>query len=147
MRVLTVRQPWAWCIFHGKDIENRDWKLPRGIAGTRVLIHSAKGCTYEEYAEAREFILNVGKAGWPLTEPLPMLPYLIKGFIIGSVEIVDCVEQSGSPWFMGRYGFVLKNPYRFPIPIPAKGALNFWHYDGRLPAEEKQEAQRHAAVS
>lgn len=23
MKALTVQQPWAWAIFHGKDIENR----------------------------------------------------------------------------------------------------------------------------
>lgn len=27
MRALTVRQPWAWAIFHGKDVENRsNWR-------------------------------------------------------------------------------------------------------------------------
>jgi hypothetical protein len=31
VRVLTVRQPWAWAIIHGgKDAENRNW--PRSTA-------------------------------------------------------------------------------------------------------------------
>jgi hypothetical protein len=125
-----VRQPWAWAIFHGKDIENRDW--PTTLRG-RVLIHSAKGCKYEEYAEARAFMLNIPEADWSRSNAIPMMPYLLKGFIIGSVEIVDCVERSDSPWFMGRYGFVLKDPQRFGVPIPAKGALGFWNYTGALP--------------
>ena len=42
MRILTVRQPWAWAIIHGgKDVENR----VRNIAGDYhgpIAIHAAK---------------------------------------------------------------------------------------------------------
>lgn len=58
----------------------------------------------------------------------PMQISLQRGGIIGVAEIVDCVEASDSPWFFGRYGFVLRNarPVDF---IPVKGALGFfgWH--------------------
>jgi hypothetical protein len=44
---------------------------------------------------------------------------------VGSVEIVDCVTVSDSPWFDGRYGFVLRNPE--PLPFrPMRGALGFF---------------------
>jgi len=48
-----------------------------------------------------------------------------RGGIVGSVEIVDCVTVSDSPWFDGRYGFVLRNPE--PLPFrPMRGALGFF---------------------
>ena len=31
MKALSVKQPWAWAIFHGKDVENRDW--PTNVRG------------------------------------------------------------------------------------------------------------------
>lgn len=48
------------------------------------------------------------------------------GCIVGTVDIVDCVSKSDSPWFFGRYGFVLANPVAFEKPIPCKGALGFF---------------------
>jgi len=48
-----------------------------------------------------------------------------RGGIIGSVEIVDCVTESNSRWFMGRYGFVLRDPKPLPF-IPWKGQLGFF---------------------
>jgi hypothetical protein len=42
------------------------------------------------------------------------------------VEIVDCVSESSSPWFFGKYGFVLSNPRVLRNPIPCKGALGFF---------------------
>lgn len=55
-----------------------------------------------------------------------------RGGIIGVAEIVDCVEASDSPWFFGRYGFVLRNarPVEF---IPVKGALGFFDWCKNLP--------------
>ena len=40
MKVLSVRQPWAWAIIHGgKDVENRNWDTKfRG----RLAIHAGK---------------------------------------------------------------------------------------------------------
>ena len=53
-----------------------------------------------------------------------------KGAIIGSVEIVDCVQNHPSPWAeKGVWNWVLANPILFPEPIPAKGKLSFWEYD------------------
>ena len=113
---ISVRQPWAWLIIHGgKNIENRDW--PTKVRG-RVLIHAAKGMTPDEYAEAWAFARRLGAT-------VPMSTMLHRGGIIGSVEIVDCVDHSASPWFFGRFGFVLRNP----IPCefrPMRGALGFF---------------------
>jgi hypothetical protein len=50
----------------------------------------------------------------------------MRGCIIGEVDIVGCVTQSKSPWFVGKYGFVLANPILYTMPIPCKGKLGFF---------------------
>jgi len=39
-RAISLRQPWAWCLLHGKDVENRDWWMPQ-FKGW-LLIHAGK---------------------------------------------------------------------------------------------------------
>jgi hypothetical protein len=116
--VISVRQPWAWLIIHaGKDIENRDW--PTLVRG-RVLIQASKGMTSAEYNEVEEFVSEEFE-----NIVLPEYRNLERGGIIGEVEVVDCVTMSASPWFFGKYGFVLKNPK--PIPFkPCRGQLGFF---------------------
>lgn len=36
------------------------------------------------------------------------------------------IGYSGSPWFMGKYGFVLRDPIVFEHPTPWKGRLGFF---------------------
>lgn len=119
MKALTIRQPWAWAIFHaGKTIENRSWATR--LRGT-VAIHAAKGMTDKEYNGAARFIIELTGQSDHFYQAS-----LVRGAILGTVEIVDCVSQSDSPWFMWEYGFVLRNPIVLPEPIPCKGALGFW---------------------
>ena len=136
MKAISIRQPWAWAIIHaGKDIENRDWSTRfRG----RVLIHASKGMTRDEYDDANWFIQRAAGpidrdwlAKWLGVTAAPVL--LERGGIIGSVEIIDCVENSESPWFMGRYGFVLRDPHPIPF-IPYKGQLGFFDVPDSLHA-------------
>jgi hypothetical protein len=118
MKALTIRQPWAWAIFHaGKDIENRDW--PTRLRG-RIAIHAAKEMT-RDYEGALFFMQEAtGKFQCPSFEEL------IRGAIIGTVEITGCVSESSSPWFMGDYGFALRGAIALPEPIECRGALGFW---------------------
>lgn len=106
MKALSIRQPWAWRILHeGKDIENRDW--PTRFRGTFLIHASLKiDCDHDE-ARAKS---------------MPM------GGIVGMADIVDCVEDSASEWFFGRYGFVLANVKALPF-MPCKGKLSFFTPD------------------
>lgn len=113
MKCISMKQPWAWAVFHGKDIENRTWKTDfRG----EILIHASR---------------NVDPAGflW-LQRNFPELhadrQNLQFGAIIGKVKLIDCVTYSESPWFFGSYGFVLTNPVLFKNAIPYKGSLNLF---------------------
>lgn len=124
MKAISIRQPWAWAILNAsKDIENRNW--PTRLRGT-VAIHAAKGMTRNEYDDFCELRGEIVSAGWESDVIVPAYEDLVRGAIVGTVEIVDCVQRSGSPWFFGEYGFVLRNPLALVEPIPCRGALGFW---------------------
>jgi len=96
MRILTVRQPWAWAIIHGgKDVENR----VRNIAGDYrgpIAIHAGLA-KFEDDGQYREVTRSVVSElnGWPaddgemwgadLLEPDD--PRFIFGAIIGVVDL------------------------------------------------------------
>ena len=127
MKAISIRQPWAWAIVTiGKDIENRNW--PTRYRGP-VLVHASSGCTQREYLAAKEFILEaVDERFKGQGIVFPSWKSIVKGGIIGQVEITDCVEESDSPWFVGRYGFKLANPkhHRF---VKCKGTTFFFTPD------------------
>jgi len=116
MKVLSIRQPWAWLIAHGhKDIENRNWRTNyRG----HVLIHAAKGMTRGEYEDARSLAERLGVT-------VPEACELDRGGIVGMTTITGCVSESASQWFLGKYGFTLADSK--PLPFHAcKGRLSFF---------------------
>lgn len=110
MKVLTIRQPWAWAIIHaGKDIENRTWRTHyRGP----LLIHA--GAKVEADPD------------WPRRVSRPAHEELERGAIIGVVDLVDVVEKSRSKWFQGPFGLVLRNPRALSRPLSCKGRLGLW---------------------
>ena len=116
---ISIRQPWAWLIVNGwKDIENRDW--PTRFRG-RILVHAAKGMTHDEWESAWNFAHGSG-ASPAAVEAGVTFETIERGGIVGSVDLTDCVEHSGSRWFVGRYGFVLAR----------QRALAFAPYRGQL---------------
>lgn len=96
VRVLTVRQPWAWAIIHGgKDIENR----VRNVAGAYrgpVAIHVAQAD-----AESAPESLWLDHAGWyraRYPQPNKFSPeWSDRGLIIGVVDLVD-VHHADDCW-------------------------------------------------
>ena len=127
---LSIRQPWAWAIIHaGKDIENRQWRTSqRGP----ICIHAAKGMTKAECEDALDFMDAIhGRNTFKAFERAAAFrDNDQRGGIIGTAMLIDCVIDSDSPWFEGRFGFVLRDvqPVEF---IPCKGALGF--FDWREP--------------
>ena len=139
MKTLTIKQPWASLIALGlKDIENRTWKTNyRG----RILIHAASKPVKEGWDALNEMQL-VKTFGYKEklygdNEKLPM------GAIVGSVEIVDCVQNHPSIWAEeGVWNWVLSNPVMFDEPIKGvKGKLSFWEYEGELPKNRASQEQ------
>ena len=119
---LSIRQPWAHMILHhGKDIENRTW--PTRVRG-RILIHASKGMTRAEWEDAWDFAAE--ECG--VMQPRIMMGDMLRGGIVGAVEIVDCVQRSDSHWFGGPWGFVLRNPQPLEF-TPCRGALGFFRHN------------------
>lgn len=119
---LTIKQPWASLIIGGgKDIENRSW--PTTFRGS-VLIHASKKrdneelLSYKALRESSEIQVRWNGAT-PKWGDVPC------GGVIGVADIVDCVSESTSPWFVGEFGFVLSNPRPLPF-FECRGALGFW---------------------
>jgi hypothetical protein len=123
MIALSIRQPWAWVILHrGKDVENRTW--PTKFRG-RLLIHAAKIMRNEDW---RAGYMAFSRCAQSLGMEGPQA--LDYGGIVGSVELVDCVTESASPWFAGPFGFVLRNPQ--PLPFrPFRGRLRLFEVPER----------------
>jgi hypothetical protein len=109
MKIISIRQPWAALIVHGfKDVENRTW--PTRYRGP-VLVQAALRA---DDVSSEEIERRFG------IRPPSALPL---GGIVGVTEIVDCVTNHPSKWFVGLYGFVLSNSRPLPF-VKWKGALS-----------------------
>ena len=149
MRILTVRQPWAWAIIHGgKDVENR----VRNIAGAYrgpVAIHAGLALDLEAIKASDRIH---GPLHWAFRRASARLQEGIPpwrgwfGHIIGVVDLVDVhslTETAGrrhcttvpAPRELGESGacstwaepdawhLELANPRPLADPIPYRGAL------------------------
>lgn len=115
MKVIVIRQPWAWLIVHGfKDIENRSWTTR--YRGTLLIQASAALPTKRNLEEIRLF---ARRRGVKLPEDFE------RGGIVGVVQLEDCVTSSRSKWFEGPVGWVLSKPKRLQF-IPLKGQLGLF---------------------
>jgi activating signal cointegrator 1 len=148
-KVLTLTQPWATLVALGaKKIETRSWATSyRGP----LAIHAAKGlgsggeqglmelCRTEPF---RSVLLDAGYLG------TPVLP---RGAIVAVCELIGCVPTigtgpKGTDWINdlsdqerafgdytpGRYALPLDNVRALPEPIPARGALGLWTWEGDI---------------
>jgi len=120
---LSVRQPWAWAIIHaGKNIENRTWQaVNHGLKKRgRIAIHASKGMTKYEYDAATTFMDSIGIE-------YPCAAELLRGGIIGSVNVDDVVAKSDSVWFFGPRGLVLSDPRPCEF-VPSIGSLGYFRW-------------------
>lgn len=144
MRVLTVRQPWAWAIFHGKTVENRSKNVFGAYRGP-VAVHAGQGYDADAWDDIYLIDRDTYHAGHSTDNSV------MPGVILGVVELVDvhhgmsedcdCRYDSDNWPDIERWHGVLKNPRELATPIPYKGALGL----RRLPADV--EAQVLAGLS
>lgn len=135
MKALSLTQPWALLVVAGcKSIETRSWSTPyRG----RLAIHAAKNfparaqalCWAEPFRSILEKLLRCASPeGFD------------RGVVIGAVELFDVVrtdrlpvselEQQLGDFSPGRFAWRFQQPIRFVPPIPARGALGLWDWEG-----------------
>lgn len=159
MRVLTVRQPWAWAIVHGgKDVENRtqawSYRGPLAIhAGARLsergcmivpeLLAETRGCQVAEYL-GEELVYGAVIGVVDLVDVHTAIVYGTRD----SVAELDCCE---SPWAETGYTehggrqrrdivhLELANPRPLATPIPAKGRLGLWTPDADILAHIREQ--------
>ena len=154
MRVLTVRQPWAWAIIHGgKNVENRVRNIAWGYRGP-IAIHVALAD-----AESAPESVWMEQANWYRArrpQPNKFTPeWSDRGAIIGVVDLVG-VHPVANPHFHpichepgklgeaaargegacsiwahpeGRWHLVLANPRPLSEPISFRGALGLRRLD------------------
>lgn len=160
-RVLTLTQPWATLIALGaKRIETRSWSTDyRGP----LAIHAAAGLgpvggldgladliTTEPFKSALCDLIRDTRPNWVTTERLPRGAIVAVCSLIACKPMPDSVLHSGwaiglDEWDLtdqerafgdysaGRYAWLLANVRALPEPIPARGALGLWTWDGDLP--------------
>lgn len=109
MKALSLMQPMAWAIFHGKNVENRPMKINyRGP----LLIHASKNYN-SEHLDFLKCNLDL------LDEPLP--EYFLQGALLGTVEAIDCLQESDSRWFFGPNGLIVEKAKEFKKPVFYRG--------------------------
>lgn len=120
MRALSIRQPWAWLIVQGhKTIENSDWDTHyRG----EFLIHAGVGLVQRDYRELQAQLRDELDIVLPDHTDVAQVP---RGGIVGVAELVRVVRDSESPFFMGPFGFELRNARPLPF-VPWKGQLGWF---------------------
>lgn len=149
-KVISLLQPWASLLVLGhKTIETRSWNTQyRG----KLLIHASLGKQYKKIPAAdplyKHYHTLFAHHNMPPIEHLPF------GQIIGSVDLIDTetteyiIDEFKKPVKKGfnlnaqelafgdyspnRYGWLLVNPVLFKNPIPAKGQLNLWNWEGEI---------------
>ena len=126
MKCLSICQPFADFIIQGKKtIELRKWNTKfRG----EFLVHAPQKIRFDD------------------CKRLKIKSNMIKGAIIGKVELIDVKEyqnvtqiKSDSKKHLAvnnelgnKYGFILQKPKQLRIPIPYNGQLNFFDFKPQL---------------
>ena len=141
MKALTVHQPWAWAIINGrKRVENRNWSTR--VRG-RIAIHSSQTRT-RRWRELTAMLEDA--ATWKACNESP------NGAILGTVELVDCVEEmtcspsqgwlcrlassaSFPPPMQPKLRGLLPRWVCLPLNTPAFAGRTFQHECGRYPNE------------
>jgi len=113
-----------------KDVENRNRRI--SYRGT-VLIHAG--------ARMHDVVSFLRKRHEFTVEEIVVMTQVneveerdLFGCIVGSVEIVDCVQDSTSPWAeRGQWHWVCRNAKVFDHPVrDVKGRLGLWDWDGEI---------------
>lgn len=122
MMALSIRQPWAWLIVNGhKDVENRDWST--NLRG-EFLVHAGKELDRAAHDAIVRGIHPVTGRPSKLNLIYPAMQADLGG-IVGIAEIHGCVTQHASEWFVGRFGFLIRNARPLPFQ-PCRGRLGFF---------------------
>lgn len=135
MKVLSIRQPYAWLIFNGgKSIENRSWAT--NYTGP-LLIHAGKAL-YPDAERIREWWNTLAATSMNGSCPrMPALDELPKGAIAGKADLVacrwmNCETAHRIPWATGPCCWYLRDKRPLP-PFPVRGMQGLFSLREALP--------------
>jgi hypothetical protein len=127
MKVLSIRQPWAWAVVNRYEpVENRNTNFVGSWRGP-LLIHSGK--TPEE-RESWYAVRHLLEESGEDPDVLPELDALPLGSIVGRADLTDVVTWHASLWFSGPFGLVLANARPEKLR-PYRGMLGLFEVDER----------------
>lgn len=142
LRVITVRQPWAWALIHGgKDVENR----VRNIAGSYrgpLAIHAAladadsapEWVWMAAAADTRTLVLREPGKSLARWQPRGAVIGVVNLWAVHEADHACCPDRGvppfGTKWAMAEHWHLcVSNPIAFADPIPASGQLGLWRPD------------------
>jgi len=177
MRCLTLHRPWPAFIFglggdSWKQIENRSWKPPDSVVGTRIAIHAGRAFDDSAVERVKPWLWE-----WEDTQGLRdegvVGTVLLRGWVFGGGMVpfeehshrmrLGVIEKSPAltrteaeyvvrnRWFAGTVqrssvGWVLAERVRFAEPVPCRGRQGLW----TLPSDVERavvEAERAARLA
>ncbi len=93
-----------------------------------IAVHASQTLSRPYYEAALEEIKKISP-----DVHVPTYDAMVRGAIVGLVEVVGCEEHTKSKWRVrDHYGFLLANPRVLRKPIPCNGRLNFWDVPNAL---------------
>ena len=141
MKALSGYAEWFWLLAKGyKDIENRDWPLPKSMElPARIYLHASKTKATQDEIDFICDTLHDLHPVW-LDEFLKVDWSKYRGCIIGEISITGQMTGQGkdidildghihnicSPWYFGKFGYGVEFPKLYDIPVPLKGQLGFF---------------------
>lgn len=147
MKALTIRQPWAQLTLmldpSGMALKRVETRSRRTNYRGRIAIHA--GLADEIFFSrcfARKEQPHLVVAGFKSDMDIHKLPH---GAVIGEVTIADCVpieelwgtlycterERAFGDWSKRRFGWILEDPVMYAEPVPARGQLGLWNWEGK----------------
>lgn len=136
MKVISVWQPYASLLVSGHKVcETRSWPAPASVLGQRIGIASTRIVRQEQAALFEDccFLAAYRETG---LLPLDALPH---GYLLGTVEVVECVliddiiledisgvERLFGDWRAGRFAWRCDRPVMFDTPIRVRGQQGLW---------------------
>lgn len=135
MKAITLTQPWATLVALGaKTIETRSWYTAyRGP----LAIHAAKSIPTWVDEWAKDVL--------PILSRLNVLPIwdLPRGCVLATCTLVDVVpttkvqpditEELFGDYTAGRFAWLLADVRQLLVPVPARGSLGLWAWEGNPP--------------
>jgi len=112
MKAITIKQPWAQLIARRlKHIENRSWVT--SYRGPLIIQASMQDDPVALEVIEDRFGVSINRN------------QLHRGVIVAIADLVDIVDDHPSLWFVGPYGWILRNIRPLPA-MPMRGKLSIF---------------------